>query len=50
MVVSKEAVKEVKDFLNSTKAFVDPAGGLMYGANNFITDLVLHNLTVGMKQ
>ena len=50
MVVTEEANEEIRDFLHSKKAFIDPAGGLMYGANNFLLDLILHNLTIGAKE
>jgi ribosomal protein S18 acetylase RimI-like enzyme len=47
IVVSKEAIKEVDDYLNSPEAFLNESGGLRYGINNKISVMVLENFTRG---
>lgn len=49
IVVSDEAVAEGKKFLNSPDAFLAPTGGLNFGLNNAIGDLVLYNFTGGLE-
>jgi hypothetical protein len=44
-VYTDEAVKEVKDILNSKAAYVDPRGGLKASANVATVALVLRNMT-----
>ena len=48
-VMSDEAVQEIKGYLNSKVAYLNPTGGLKYGANNHIVSLVLHNFTNGLE-
>ena len=45
---SQEAVKEIKDYLNSPQAFINPTGSLRYGVNNQISELVLYNFSRGL--
>ncbi len=47
-VTYEEAVKEVKDYLNNKKSYLDLDGELRYGANTHITKLVLHNFGRGL--
>ncbi len=42
---SKEGVEEVKDHLNSRRAYVDPRGGLNASVDVDMVKLVLHNMT-----
>lgn len=45
IVHSKEANADLAAFLKSKEAFLSPDGGLNYGINNAVIDLVLHNFT-----
>ncbi len=44
-IYSDEGVQEVKDYLNSKAAYVDPRGGLKASANVATVALVLKNMT-----
>lgn len=44
-IVSDEALKEVKQYLNTWAAYVDPRGGLKASANVATVALVMRNMT-----
>lgn len=51
LVVSDEAVKEGKDYLNSKGAYLKPSGGLYYGVRSrYTTNDVLVAMTIGMEK
>lgn len=45
VITSKEAIEEINAYLNSYIAYVNPSGGLRYGFNNPISEMVMFNLT-----
>lgn len=49
-VVSKEAIEEAKNYLNSKEAYLEPDGSLRFGINNAISELVLFSLTCGLEE
>lgn len=45
MVYSDNAIKEVNDFFNSKKAYLDTKGNLLFSCGTDTVNYVLHNLT-----
>lgn len=48
IIMSEEAKKEIRDYLNSKEAYLNPNGSLRMGCNNPIAQLVLYNFTHGL--